>query len=94
MNYKRRMDIKMTGKEKLLKMLKTMLLIRHFEFAVEQLTRHGKIPCACHLSIGQEASAVGVCSAISENDYVFSIFNNFSLSISIFLPLYIFISYI
>ncbi len=53
-------------------MYKRMLLIRLFEQEVKRLYRAGEIPGAIHLYIGQEAIAVGVCSALRDTDYVTS----------------------
>jgi len=53
-------------------MYKTMLKIRKFEEKVARLIKEGKIKTPCHLYIGQEAIAVGVCSALKKQDYVFS----------------------
>lgn len=47
-----------------------MLRIRVFEERVAELCECGEIKTPCHLYIGQEAVAVGVCSALSTEDYV------------------------
>lgn len=60
------------SKDKLLEMLKKMLSIRYFELACEELHKDKRIPGGAHLYQGQEASAVGVCSALERKDYVFS----------------------
>ena len=44
--------------------------IRSFEEAAQELYLGGKIPGACHCSIGQEASIVGASMALRDNDYV------------------------
>ena len=49
-----------------------MLLIREFEEAVGKLFTQGLAPGTSHLSIGQEACAVGATTALEPNDYVFS----------------------
>jgi TPP-dependent pyruvate/acetoin dehydrogenase alpha subunit len=49
-----------------------MLRIRKFEERVGDLVSEGKIQTPCHLYIGQEAVAVGVCFSLHQNDYVFS----------------------
>lgn len=49
----------------------TMLRIRIFEERVADLVTAGEITCPCHLYIGQEAIAVGVCAALRTDDYVF-----------------------
>jgi len=48
-----------------------MLLIRRFEERCNALFLQGKIPSTLHLYIGQEAIAVGVCSALRPDDLVF-----------------------
>src|SRR4051812_17207721 len=45
-----------------------MLLIRRFEEKVEERFRAGELPGFLHVAIGQEAVAVGVCSAMEEGD--------------------------
>ena len=55
-----------------LKMYKQMLLIRQFELEVKRLLEQMKIKGTAHLYIGEEAVAVGVCSALKNNDYITS----------------------
>jgi pyruvate dehydrogenase E1 component alpha subunit len=50
--------------------LDTMLLIRAFEERAEELFSLGRVHGTMHLSIGQEASAVGAASALREGDYL------------------------
>jgi TPP-dependent pyruvate/acetoin dehydrogenase alpha subunit len=45
-------------------------MIRRFEEKVDELFRKGKIYGTVHTSVGQEAVAVGVAEALSENDLV------------------------
>jgi len=59
-------------KEKLLDLYSTMLTIREFEEAAQDLYTRTLIPGMLHISVGQEAVAVGVCAAIRENDYITS----------------------
>jgi pyruvate dehydrogenase E1 component alpha subunit len=59
-------------KEELVLLHKTMLQIRHFEHEVAKAFLAGRIPGFLHSSVGQEAVAVGVCSALREDDYVVS----------------------
>jgi acetoin:2,6-dichlorophenolindophenol oxidoreductase subunit alpha len=54
--------------EKLREFYREMLLIRHFEEMVEERFRAGELPGFLHVAIGQEAVAVGVCSALEEGD--------------------------
>lgn len=51
---------------------KKMLTIRRFEEKVSKLFSNGKIPGFIHLCIGQEATAVGVCENLNEEDYITS----------------------
>jgi len=46
--------------------------IRHFEGQVQRLAAAGKIPGFPHLSTGQEAVAVGVCSQLHRDDVLFT----------------------
>jgi TPP-dependent pyruvate/acetoin dehydrogenase alpha subunit len=55
-----------------LKMYRDMLKIRHFEEKVKELDMKGKLPGFFHLYVGEEAVAVGACSAINREDYVTS----------------------
>lgn len=49
-----------------------MLRIRRIEEAIADRYSEWEMRCPMHLSIGQEAVAVGVCSALNVNDLVFS----------------------
>lgn len=57
---------------KYLKLLHSMLRIRRIEEALAERYSEEEIRCPMHLCIGQEAIAVGVCSALSKNDVIFS----------------------
>lgn len=48
----------------------TMLRIRLFEERAADLVEAGEIKTPCHLYIGQEAVAAGVCAALEQEDYV------------------------
>jgi len=52
------------------RMLRQMLLIRHFEEKAAEGYALGKIGGFCHLYIGQEAVAVGSLNALRDDDYV------------------------
>ncbi len=52
--------------------LRKMYLIRRFEEGAEQAYMRGLIHGTMHLSIGQEASAVGICMPLSDSDYITS----------------------
>jgi len=60
-----------TPKDILLKMYETMLLIRRFEEKAGDLVASGAIKTPCHLYIGEEAVATGVCQALNKEDYIF-----------------------
>lgn len=59
-------------REKLLMMYERMLKIRHFETKVGELFRRAELPGFVHLYLGQEATAVGACAALNEDDYITS----------------------
>lgn len=66
-------DQHLPAEEKALKleMLRRMHLIRAFEHRLSEGFARGEIPTeAIHLSIGQEAVAVGVCFALRADDYI------------------------
>jgi pyruvate dehydrogenase E1 component alpha subunit len=58
------------SKEEMLRFYREMLLIRRFEEKAGQLYGLGLIGGFCHLYIGQEAVAVGLQTALGENDSV------------------------
>lgn len=49
----------------------TMLRIRRFEERVAELIECGEVKTPCHLYIGQEAIATGVCAALRVDDRIF-----------------------
>jgi acetoin:2,6-dichlorophenolindophenol oxidoreductase subunit alpha len=53
-------------------MYRRMTLIRLFEEQANELYRSAKMPGLTHLYIGQEAVAVGVCSALRRDDWITS----------------------
>ena len=53
-------------------MLSDMMRIRAFEEEVRKLFANNQIPGMVHTYIGEEAVAVGVCAALSEDDYITS----------------------
>jgi len=53
-------------------MLEKMCLIRHFEQRVVKLFQQGLIRGATHVYLGEEAIAVGACSALESEDYITS----------------------
>ena len=56
----------------LIKMHRTMLLIRSFETHANELFQQQRIMGPLHFYIGEEAVAVGACSAIRSDDYITS----------------------
>ena len=65
------MTARKTNDKELVSLLRTMWLIRAFEEKVSALYAAHEIVGLLHLSIGQEAAAVGTCSELRPNDYVF-----------------------
>jgi pyruvate dehydrogenase E1 component alpha subunit len=59
-------------REQWLQMYEQMLTIRVFEEQVNALYTGAKMPGLAHLYIGQEAVAVGVCTALRRDDYITS----------------------
>ncbi|MCX6671986.1 MAG: thiamine pyrophosphate-dependent dehydrogenase E1 component subunit alpha [Euryarchaeota archaeon] len=53
-------------------MYMTMMRIRKFEEKVASLIIKKEIQTPCHLYVGQEAVATGVCASLRKEDYVFS----------------------
>ena len=60
------------GAESVLSLYRRMLEIRTFEERIRYLFLEGKMPGTVHQYIGQEACAVGVCSALQEGDIITS----------------------
>ncbi|MEM2419923.1 MAG: pyruvate dehydrogenase (acetyl-transferring) E1 component subunit alpha [Candidatus Bathyarchaeia archaeon] len=60
------------SKEKLVEMYRLMVKIRLFEEKVFELYAENLVPGTIHLYTGQEAVAVGVCSALRKDDYITS----------------------
>ena len=58
--------------EQLRQVLHKMYLIRRFEEGAEECYMRGLIHGTMHLSIGQEASAMGVCMPLAEHDQITS----------------------
>jgi TPP-dependent pyruvate/acetoin dehydrogenase alpha subunit len=62
----------LTQEARWLDMYRGMATIRLFEEQVNDLYRGAKMPGLAHLYIGEEAVAVGVCSALRRDDYITS----------------------
>jgi TPP-dependent pyruvate/acetoin dehydrogenase alpha subunit len=60
------------SRDLLVEMFRRMVLIRSFEDHLYRLFLQGQVPGTLHQYQGQEAVAVGVCSALSEGDAIFS----------------------
>lgn len=60
----------MLSHDQLAQMYQKMVLIRGFEEQVDDLFARGKVHGTTHLSIGEEATAVGACAPLRECDYV------------------------
>src|SRR6266704_1166312 len=60
------------SREQWLHMYEQMLKIRVFEEHVIELYTTGKMPGLAHLYIGEEAIAVGICEALTREDYITS----------------------
>ncbi len=59
-------------RDALLSLYRQMVMIRAFEEQVMDLYGRALIPGIAHVSIGQEAIAVGVCAALHRDDYITS----------------------
>lgn len=64
-----------------------MLEIRRFEEKIEEEYRKGLVPGLVHLSIGQEAVAVGVCANLRDDDYVIGTHRGHGIAIAKGVPL-------
>jgi TPP-dependent pyruvate/acetoin dehydrogenase alpha subunit len=62
------------GCEQLLEFYERMVTIREFEDGVKFLFLEGTMPGTIHQCQGQEATAVGVCSALRADDFITSTF--------------------
>jgi pyruvate dehydrogenase E1 component alpha subunit len=62
----------MSDKQLYHEMYYRMQLIRRFEEAAEEQYKRGNLPGFIHFYIGEEASAVGICSALRADDYITS----------------------
>jgi TPP-dependent pyruvate/acetoin dehydrogenase alpha subunit len=60
------------GPDLLLQMYAALLRVRRFEERARELYHAGRIPGFIHLSVGQEAVAVGACAALRRDDYLLS----------------------
>ncbi|MFI4935127.1 MAG: thiamine pyrophosphate-dependent dehydrogenase E1 component subunit alpha [Caulobacterales bacterium] len=58
------------SRDDLLRAWRAMVTIRRFEERVEKEFAAGNIPGFCHVYLGQEASAVGVCLDLTDEDWI------------------------
>ncbi len=66
------MSPKSPSREQLLEMYRKMLRIRRFEEKIVEMYAEGTMPGLAHLYAGEEAVAVGACSALKPDDYITS----------------------
>src|SRR5713226_4687344 len=60
------------GADRLLEIYRKMVAIRTFEEQVNQLYTRALMPGLAHLCSGEEAVAVGICEALTREDYITS----------------------
>ena len=53
-----------------LRLYRSMVVIRAAENRLADLVEAGEVACPCHLYVGQEGVAAGVCGALETDDYV------------------------
>lgn len=75
------------AQEKLLQMYRTMWRIRAFEEAADALYVKGLVCGSIHTSIGQEAVATGVCTALRKGDLIYSSHRGHGHSIAMGAPM-------
>jgi len=63
---------KRLSREQLLEMYRKMFRIRRFEEKLVEMYAEGTMPGLAHLYAGEEAVAVGACSALKPDDYITS----------------------
>jgi len=72
MKTKEEQSMSDVDREQWLHMYEQMVKIRAFEEQVNELYQGAKMPGLAHLYIGEEAIAVGVCEALTREDYITS----------------------
>lgn len=65
------LELRNTGASDLLECLRSMIKIRRAEAVVGGLVESGEAKCPCHLGIGQEGVAVGICQPLTPNDRLY-----------------------
>jgi pyruvate dehydrogenase E1 component alpha subunit len=63
---------RLESKEQLIDFYRQMVLIRRFEEKTGEMYTRAKIGGYCHLNLGEEATIVGVTSALESRDYMFT----------------------
>ena len=58
--------------DELLRLYEQMVLIRRFELGGQAVLKKGEMPGFLHLYIGEEATAVGVCAHLRNDDWITS----------------------
>ncbi len=58
--------------ERLLGYYTDMVMIRKFELSADQMYKRARIGGYCHLNLGEEATVVGLMSALRPSDYLFT----------------------
>lgn len=59
-------------KEECLRLYEKMFLLRHFEQTAGILYKKGEMPGFIHLYVGEEATAVGICAHLNNQDWITS----------------------
>lgn len=62
----------LSGRQRVEQLFERVLLVRRFEERVAELYANGDVPGFVHVSIGQEASAVGACAPLRRSDTIAS----------------------
>src|SRR5689334_24948556 len=65
-------DLSKEDPEVLKQLYYEMLLIRRFEERTSEMYTKAKIGGYCHLNIGEEATIVGLMTALNADDYIFT----------------------
>ena len=67
---KKKSTYRRPGREKLLRLYTTMVLIRRVEETLMEVFSAGEIPGFLHVCIGQEAAPAAVCGRLERTDYI------------------------
>lgn len=69
--FSKKLDLSDSDRPTSLSLFKTLLKIRLVEEAIGDLVERKEVNCPCHLAIGQEAVATGVCQALDNQDWAY-----------------------